>query len=156
MPVALLDQQVAVAGEKLGAVDAEAVGHEGERHEAGGRDPQQVGIEGIPAVVRAVAGDHAAAHARSSFAEDVPFAAAMSRSRRSISRLIVIEIHVVDVAGAGGGLGGGLAPGFDARSEQRLVGAQGHAEVGRWCGQPQHVVRGFDQGAVGSVVDLGR
>ena len=55
-PVALLDQQVAVAGEKLGIVDAEAVGDEGERHEAGGRDPQQVGIEGIPAVVRAVAG----------------------------------------------------------------------------------------------------
>ena len=94
------------------------------------------------------------AHERSSFAEDGPFAAAMSRSRRSISRLIVIEIHVVDGAGAGGGLGGGLAPGADAGSEQRLVGPQGHAEVVLLAGQPQHVVGGIEQGAVGPVVDL--
>ena len=66
----------------------------------------------------------------------------------------LIEIHVVDVAGAGGGLGGGLAPGFDAGSEQGLVGSQADAEVVLLAGEPQHVVRGFDQGAVGSVVDL--
>ena len=147
--VALLNQQGAVAGEKLGAVDAEAVGHEGERHQAGGRDPEQVGIEGISAIVRAA--DRA--HAESSLAEDGPFAAAMSRSRRSISRLIVSR-SMSSMLPVRGGLGGGLAPGFDARSEQRLVGAQADAEIVSLACQPEHVVGGDEQDPVGPVVDL--